>query len=161
MRPSHLSVVAIAIVLPLVGGLEPVRTGETAERSSLSTVEGVVEAVETRWTDTDEEVLSARLRVDSPDEAMLDVLLAPWSALSETGFEIEPGDRLRARIFLSDSDDQPVEAHKVMNLSRGTMVRLRTLRRVPLWDGEGRWQGGPCREQGGGHGRRHHHGGHP
>ena len=156
MRPNRLSLIAVVAILPIVVGFSPIPTEEPADRSSLLTVEGIVDAVETRVTDEGGEITSVRLRVDDPDARELDVLLAPENALRETGFEIEPGDRMRARIFLSDAPE--VEAHKVMNLSRGMMVRLRTLRKVPLWDGEGRWQGGPCRDQpGGGQGRQHRH----
>jgi len=159
MRPSRTFLIAWVAMLPIVLGLVPSRAEHSAERSSLVTVEGIVDAVETRFADQGEGITSVRLRVDEPDARDLDILLAPESALRETGFEIEAGDRLRARIFLSD--DPEVEAHKVMNLSRGMMVRLRTVRRVPLWDSDGQWQGGPCREQGGtGHGRQHRRGGH-
>ena len=156
MRANRSSLIAVVAMLPIVVGFSAVPAEEQADRSSLVTVEGIVDAVETRFTDGGGAITSVRLRVDEPDPRELDVLLAPENALRETGFEIEPGDRVRARIFLSG--DQEVEAHKVMNLSRGMMVRLRTLRMVPLWDGEGRWQGGPCRDQaGGGQGRQHRH----
>jgi hypothetical protein len=87
------------------------------------------------------------------------VLLGPEQALDEIGFAVEAGDRLRVRVFRAD--EGAVRAHKVLNLSRGTMVRLRTLRQVPLWNGQGAWQGGPCRsgQGGGGAGRQHRGGG--
>jgi hypothetical protein len=156
MRPSRLFLTALLAMLPLAVGFSPLPPEEPVDRSSLLTVEGIVDAVETRISDQEGEVTSVRLLVDDPDSRELDVLLAPENALRETGFEVEPGDRMRAKIFLSDGPE--VEAHKVMNLSRGMMVRLRTLRKVPLWDSQGQWQGGPCREQGGGgYGRQHRH----
>jgi hypothetical protein len=121
--------------------------GQGPNRASLMTVEGIVSAVETLPVETGGDVTSVRLMVDKPEPREMEVLLAPESALRQTGFEIEVGDRLRARIFLTGDD--ALEAHKVLNLSRGMMVRLRTLRRVPLWDGNGQWQGGPCRAQSG------------
>lgn len=154
MRPHRLFLAALLAMLPLVVGFSPIPTEKEAERSSLLTVEGIVDAVETRVSEQEGEVTSVRLVVDDADGRELDILLAPENALRETGFEVVPGDRMRAKIFLSD--DSVVEAHKVMNLTRGTMVRLRTLRKIPLWDSEGRWQGGPCREQGGGGYGRHH-----
>jgi hypothetical protein len=156
MRPRRKTVLALAALLPLALGFATARAGEHHGRTLLLTVEGVVDAVETTSVGAGEPLTSVRLLVDDPEPRQLEVLLAPGSALHETGFEVEAGDRLRARIFLSDSDT--VEAHKVRNLSRGTMVRLRTLRQVPLWDTAGRWQGGPGRDHHGsgksGHGHR-------
>jgi len=157
MRPRSFSLVVLAMIFPIAAGLAPTLADGGTDRSSLLTVEGTVDALETRVMDDGGEITSVHLRVDGPDGRELDVLLAPAGALRETGFEVEPGDRMRAKIFLAEGPE--VEAHKVMNLSRGTMVRLRTLRRVPLWDSEGRWQGGPCRDQpgGAGQGRQHRH----
>jgi len=136
----------------------PAAAEETDGRAALRTVEGAVGAVERLPAGSDGGMMAVRLQVEEgagPRE--LEVLLAPERALSESGFEVAAGDRLRARVFLSDGG--AVEAHKVMNLSRGTLVRLRTLRRVPLWDASGRWQGGPCRTPGEGHGPYRRHGG--
>ena len=72
-----------------------------------------------------------------------ELLLAPRPALAEIGFEVEVGDQLKARIFPVATG--PAKVHKVLNLTRRKMVRLRTLSRIPLWDGSGAWQGGRCR----------------
>jgi len=68
------------------------------------------------------------------------ILLAPRTALDEIGFGIQPGDRIRARLFSSE-DDGSSRVQKILNRTRGEMVRLRTLRRDPLWDGAGHWHG--------------------
>ena len=120
---------------------------QTADRASLVTVEGIVSAVEMLPGEGGVTVTAVRIRLDGPETRELDILLAPESALRQIGFEIETGDRLRARVFLSG--DEPAPAHKVLNVSRDQMVRLRTLTRVPLWDTHGQWQGGPCRDRGG------------
>lgn len=159
MRSRRDALLVLAALLPLALGLATARAGEHHDRTLLLTVEGVVGAVETTSVDAGEPLTSVRLLVDDPEPRQLEVLLAPGSALLETGFEVEVGDRLRVRIFLSESDT--VEAHKVRNLSRGTMVQLRTVRRIPLWDTDGRWQGGPGRDHGGAgkSGHRHRGGG--
>jgi len=139
-------------------GLPPVAVADPSDRASLATVEGTVSAVHTVPDDAGGATTAVRLRLDEPPGKEIEVLLAPPSALSQSGFEVETGDLLRARIFLTEGE--AVEAHKVMNISRGTMVRLRTLRRVPLWDGNGQWHGGPSRSRGaGGQGEGHRHGG--
>ncbi len=77
----------------------------------------------------------------------------------EIGLVVEEGDRLRVKVFLGE-EGQPVRAQKVLNLSRNLMVRLRTMRDVPLWTADGAWQGGPGRAyHGGRHGARQGPGG--
>jgi hypothetical protein len=68
-------------------------------------------------------------------------MLGPRSALDEAGFDVEPGDTLRVRVFTGDDGD-PLAAQRVLNLTRRTMMRLRTLHRDPLWNTSGRWEGG-------------------
>jgi hypothetical protein len=140
-------------------GLTPAVVADRSDRASLATVEGIVSTVDAiRDDDTGIATTAVRLRLEDPPGAEITVLLAPTTALGQSGFEVGTGDRLRARVFLSDGE--AVEAHKVMNISRGMMVRLRTLHRVPLWDGHGQWHGGPSRSRGaGGQGEGHRHGG--
>ena len=78
------------------------------------------------------------------------VVLGPADSLQDVGFEVSEGDRLRARVFVRE--DGPAYAQKVMNLTRRTMLQLRTLRQVPLWNASGRWEGGPARTRPGGPG---------
>ena len=144
MRGTPSRLLMLALVLPVSFGLDGVEAGKRDAPTSLRTVEGVVIAVETLATESG--MTTVRLRVDDPEPEEIEVLLAPEAALRQTGFEIEPGDRVRASIFLSAADR--AEAHKVLNVSRDTMVRLRTLRGVPLWDRAGQWEGGPCRPAG-------------
>jgi hypothetical protein len=140
-------------------GLTGAAAAGRSDRASLATVEGIVRAVDVVRDDvTGIETTAVRLRLDDQRGTEITVLLAPSGALAQSGFEVGTGDLLRARVFLSD--DEAVEAHKVMNISRGLMVRLRTLRKIPLWDGNGQWHGGPSRSQGaGGQGEGHRHGG--
>jgi len=112
--------------------------------TAMRTVEGMVLAVEPVAAGADLPSLLLRLEVEGTP---LDILLAPAEALQESGFEVQSGDQVRARVFLADTG--PLETHKIRNLSRGTMLTLRTLHRVPLWSGDGQWQGGPSRSPGG------------
>jgi hypothetical protein len=136
----------LAVLLSAVMALTAVHgREETARRASLATIEGIVSAVETVSGEGGGAVTAARISVEKPEPREMSILLAPEDALRQIGFEIEAGDRVRARIFLSAEDPAPV--HKVLNLSRGMMVRLRTLMRIPVWDSKGQWQGGPCRNR--------------
>jgi len=149
MRGTLNRLLVLAFLLPVALGLGAVEAAANSDvPTSLRTVEGVVIAIETLTASSRVEpgMTAVRLRVDDPEPEEIDVLLAPEAALRQTGFEIEPGDRVRASIFLSGADR--AEAHKVLNVSRNTMVRLRTLRGVPLWDRAGQWQGGPSRPAG-------------
>ena len=105
--------------------------------AALRTLEG--EVVELRRLPGEEnlELLGADLRIDG-EEAPITVLIAPPELLEQVGFVVEPGDRLRTRVFI---EEQPVRVHKLMNITRRSMVRVRTLRMAPLWDGQGRWYG--------------------
>ena len=46
---------------------------------------------------------------------------------------------------------EPAKAQKVQNVTRGLMVRFRTMRTVPLWSSTGAWHGGPSRVSPGAH----------
>ena len=81
------------------------------------------------------------------------LLVGPVPALDEVGLRLEPGDRVRARVFVGG--DPPWPVHKIRNVSRGQMARLRTLTHVPLWDGAGHWVGWSGPHGGGHHGGRH------
>lgn len=120
-------------------------------RSSLVTVEGTVLTVATAPAEGDLEVLSVTLAPNGSEGRALDLLLAPKATLDEVDFQVEQGDEIQARVF--PAEDGPAKVHKVRNLTRHTMLRLRTLHRIPLWDGFGSWQGGP------GRGPQHGHGG--
>jgi len=120
-------------------------------RSSLITVEGTVLGVALAPAEGDLEVLEVILSPSEPGGKQQALLLAPRATLEEVEFQVEPGDKLQARIF--PSDQGPAKVHKIRNLTRHTMLRLRTLHRIPLWDGVGAWQGGP------GCGAQHGHGG--
>jgi hypothetical protein len=89
-------------------------------------------------------IVTVQLVAASDDSQGWELLLAPRSALADIGFEVEVGDRLKARIF--PSEEGPAKVHKVLNLTRRKMVRLRSLFQIPLWDGSGAWQGGQCLE---------------
>ena len=129
-------------------------TGATSKedlRSSLVTVEGTVSGVASAPAEGDLEVLEVILSGGGSGDKDLVLLLAPRATLEEVDFQIEQGDEIQARIF--PTDQGPAKVHKIRNLTRNTMLRLRTLHRIPLWDGVGGWQGGP------GRGPQHGHGG--
>lgn len=118
-------------------------------QSSLGVVEGSVLEVGIQPGEGGLELVTVRLSTGQPEARELELLLAPQVVLEETGFTVQQGDRLKARIFTT-AERGPAAVHKVRNLSQDLMVRLRTLRQIPLWDSAGRWQGGPGW---GGHGR--------
>jgi len=129
-------------------------TGATSKedlRSSLITVEGTVLTVASAPGEGDLEVLTVTLAPKGAEGRELDLLLAPKATLDEVDFQVEQGDEIQARVF--PADDGPAKVHKVRNLTRHTMLRLRTLHRIPLWDGFGSWQGGPGQGAMGGQGQ--------
>ena len=109
----------------------------------MRTIEGRVLAVARHQGEGGVEVLMAKLAVPGGPESGTQILLAPESVCEQIGFQIEEGDRLRARIFVSA--DGPSRVQKVQNFTQGTMVRMRTLHTTPLWSATGAWQGGPIR----------------
>lgn len=123
--------------------------GAVGGHSALRVVEGTILEVGALPGEGGLELVTVRLSTQGPDSAELELLLAPRSVLEETGFSVQSGDHIKARVFTAD--EGPATVHKVRNMSQGSMLRLRTLRQIPLWDGAGRWQGGP--RLGGGHGR--------
>lgn len=128
-------------------------TGATSKedlRSSLVTVEGTVSGVTSAAAEGDLEVLEVILSPGGSEGKEQALLLAPRATLEEVDFRIELGDEIQARIF--PNDQGPAKVHKIRNLTRNTMLRLRTLHRIPLWDGVGGWQGGPGRGPPHGHG---------
>jgi len=132
----------------------PAAGGEHAQDrpTSLRTVEGIVVSVFAAPAEGDLQVVAATLETGEAKLGQLEVLLAPKRVLDEIAFDVRQGDRLRARVFVAD--EGPLKVHKAMNLTRGTMVRFRSLREVPLWNTTGDWEGGPCRRSsghGGGH----------
>jgi hypothetical protein len=127
---------------------------DSSLRSSLVTMDGTVRAVSELAGEGDMLVVTISLAPDDDAGKEIEVLLAPAKALADTGFAVAAGDRCRVRIFADDKG--PAKAHKILNMTRGTMVRVRTLHQVPLWDGTGTWQGGPCGHgPQGGRGARH------
>lgn len=109
----------------------------------MRTIEGRVLSVDRHQGEGDVEVILAKLDVPGGPESGTEILLAPESVCHQIGFQVEEGDRLRARIFVST--DGPSRVQKVQNFTRGTMVRMRTLHSTPLWSSAGAWQGGPVR----------------
>lgn len=109
----------------------------------LKTIEGRVVTLEQFQGEGGVEVLLARIDTGDGSDSSTQILLAPESVCGQIGFQVEEGDRLRARIFVSP--EGPSRVQKVQNFTRGTMVRLRTLHSTPLWSANGAWQGGPVR----------------
>ena len=125
------AIFALAATVPVSG----------AEKVSIETLEGTVASVGQEVGESGLTLVAVDLATG--DGTRLRVLLAPAETLAEIGFEVADGDRLRVR--LSRDEDGTARAQKLMNVTRSSMVRLRTLRDVPLWTSSGRWQGGPCR----------------
>jgi hypothetical protein len=113
-------------------------------RSSLLMTEGQVISVAEKPGEGALAIVTVQLVAPADDAPSWELLLAPRSALAEIGFEVELGDQVKARIF--PSAEGPAKVHKVLNVTRRKMVRLRTLTQIPLWDSSGAWQGGECRE---------------
>ena len=127
------------MVLLLVAG--PLPAGDP--RSSLLMVDGLVSSVTEEPGEGGLPTISVRLEGRPEGSRTWALLLAPRPALDEIGFEVEVGDHLKARIF--PTEQGPAKVHKILNLTRRKMVRIRTLSQIPLWDGGGAWQGGEGR----------------
>lgn len=156
-RPFLVVLAFCASILPGVG-IHGFEEEERCRSASLRVVEG-------RVTDVGEmpaegNVPAVAIRIGAGEDAVR-LLLAPRTALQGAQFRVDVGDDVRARVFRNEQGIARV--HKIQNLSRGSTVKLRTLRRHPLWDDSGAWQGSSgqrCAEgHGKGHGRRHR-GGH-
>lgn len=146
------SAVLVAALLLAIAGSDAGERGRAARASLLRVTEGVVVSVAEAAAEGD--LRAVMVRVEEEEGGGTDLVLAPAPVLEQAGFHVEEGDRLRARFFATESS-KPARVQKVLNLSRGLMVRLRTLHRHPLWDGSGNWQGAPGGHRGG---RRHGHG---
>jgi hypothetical protein len=135
----------------------PLLAGASKEelRSSLVTVEGEVLSLGHQAGEGDLDLLTVTLGGGDDGEPVA-LLLAPKATLDELGFEIGAGDRLKAKVF--PAAEGPLKVHKVKNLSHDTLLRLRTLHQIPLWNGIGAWQGGPGQGAMGGPGGHGQHG---
>jgi len=133
------NLVAIACSILLLGavGAQAATQDARAISAAVLVVEGKVTAVYEKPAEGGLEVVGASLLCGDKTH---EILLAPRTALRAVGFHIEPGDSVRARLFASEDGDS-LRVQKILNRTRGDMVRLRTLRRDPLWDGTGRWNG--------------------
>jgi len=143
------------ILLLLWTGMPLAMADDPPPRSSLKTIEAEVLAVGSASGEGGIDVIEVTL-APGEGEAPLRILLAPAEVLKEIGFSLELGDLLKVKYFVSEEDR--CKAHKVLNSTRGLMVRLRTLRQIPLWSNQGHWQGGQGRMH---HGRGSGHGGGP
>jgi hypothetical protein len=122
---------------------------EAGSKVALRTVEGRVIAVELSPGEGDLELLAVELAQQGSGDPVK-VLLAPEETCRDIGFEIKEGDELRVRVFAAEAG-QPAKAQKVQNITRGLMVRFRTMRTVPLWSATGAWHGAPSRVSPGAH----------
>lgn len=133
------NLVAITCAILLLGALGAQAAGHDGRPISAAVlvVDGQVTEVYERPAEGGLVVLGASLLCG--DETR-EILLAPRGALLASGFRIEPGDQVRVRLFASEEDDS-LRVQKILNRTRGDMVRLRTLRMDPLWDATGDWNG--------------------
>ena len=131
--------------------------GRGRREEALREVSGRILRLETVRAEGGLDAQVAWVRLADGSEASL--LVAPPAVLEQLGLRFAPGDRIRARVFVDG--DPPWPVHKIRNVSRGQMARLRTLTHVPLWDGAGHWVGSWSGPHGGGdrHGGRHDGGG--
>lgn len=159
-RPGFVMLLALACGVGAVGVVAAQSAEQEARRAALTRVEGTVLRVETPREEAGAEA-GVVAHIESSKGEKLALELAPAATLEDIGFEIAEGDRIRARIFAPDPEhaDAARGVQKIQNISRGTMTRLRTLYRVPLWSNAGRWQGGPVRGGGSGSGGPRHRGG--
>ena len=117
--------------------------------ATLRTVEGHVLSIGSHMGEGELDLLTVDLAIEGSQAETLQLLLAPGAVFEEIGFSVSEGDRLKARVFVES--DGPAPVHKVQNLSKGTVVRLRTLHTTPLWDSTGGWQGSSMRNGRGPH----------
>jgi len=145
---------ALLVALSFLASSPPATRAEeppVRPTASLRTVEGEVVALHELPGEGELTVVAADLALPG-EGGELRVLLAPRGVLEEIDFPIEVGDRIRVRIF-AEGDGPEAFAQRVLNASRGALVRLRTLRREPLWNASGVWRGGdPSRGPGRGAG---------
>lgn len=127
-----------AVLLALAGLL--LAPGALPRSDALLTLEGIVARVDETAGEGEVPLLSLDLATGGGE---VRILVAPPEALAHIGFEVRPGDRVRARVFF-DPGSRVAYAQKILNQSRDLMVRLRTLRHEPLWDAAGNWQGSPA-----------------
>ena len=140
---------ALSVALLLVSS----SAGGAGSRYSFTTLEGEVVAVSEHEVEGALALLALDVIPDGGSADEVRVLLGPPAACEEIGFEVETGDRVRIRVLVA-SEGEPVKAQRALNISRGLMVRFRTMHDTPLWNAAGAWQGGPGRAwQGGGRGR--------
>lgn len=145
LRFGILAVILGTVLLPVTSASARPPGGPPPPRSSLKTIEGVVLEVSQVEGEGGIAVVQVSIAADEAPGPARSILLAPLGALVEIGFTVAPGDHLKVKYFVGD--DEGGKAHKVLNTSRGLMVRLRTLRQVPLWTNQGHWQGGQGRMQ--------------
>jgi hypothetical protein len=134
--------VGASFVIALFFAVAVPAAAAAASKVALRTVEGTVSAVEILPGEGDLELLAVELAPEQGEP--MKVLLAPEETCRDIGFEIDEGDRLRVRVFVGESGEV-AKAQKVQNITRGLMVRFRTMRTVPLWSATGAWHGGPSR----------------
>jgi hypothetical protein len=135
-----------ALILALAASAAALASADRGhgERAELETIEGAITAVAEATAEGGLAVVAVDLDTGG-ERAPVRVLLAPRGVLEEIEFGVEVGDRLRVRLFAGGPE--PALAQRVLNLTRDRLVRLRTLRRIPLWNSAGVWQGGDSRRR--------------
>jgi len=114
------------------------------------TLKGQVTMVEIARDDAQQEWIVAVLKPDG-DVPEIRIRVAPPDVLAAQEFPLEPGQRMKVRVF---SDESPYVAQQIRNEKTGRVLRLRSLRAEPLWDSSHHHGRGPGREPG-------HHGQRP
>jgi hypothetical protein len=124
----------------------------STQRAALTTISGRVAALGREPAEGGVAVVTLAL-LPPPGAArpLPRIFLAPEPVLAELGLSIAVGDTICARVFRAEAGS--AKAHTLRVLNRDSWIRLRTLRRRPLWTSDGWWLGGPLRH-GRGRGRR-------
>lgn len=111
------------------------------DSSGTLALEGKVLKVARGVAEAGVEVVQVVLKAKSGE---FQLALGPPAVLEALGFSVQEGDRLRVRAF-EGAPGAVLLVQKVMNLEKGSILRLRTMNKDPLWDAAGSWQGGAGR----------------
>ncbi len=158
LQIGFLATAAVLLLLTFPGRARAEDPARPEEELRLRDVDGVVREVVVFHGDDGEEWMDA---VVAPGEgAPLRLRLAPAAVMTQSGFALKAGDRVRVRYFTQET---PGPVQRIRNEATGRVLRLRCLHGRPLWPWMGDHQGpghhGPPPGRGGmGHGPGGHSG---
>jgi hypothetical protein len=136
-------VLIVAVTLLALSSVAPAASDDDLDernlRAELLTLDGEVTRLEELPGEGGLAVLAVTIFNDEMRPRDVELLLAPAGAMLEAGVTVTLGDRLRVRAF--PAEQGPLLVHRIWNLTHRGDARLRTLRRDPVWNGDGDWQG--------------------